>query len=112
APAWIDAATPRVRSTPADDSAWWTVFGDSVLNDLVKTAYAQNVNLRVAATRVLEARAQRAIAVGELFPQQQAANGSFTHVQLSNNTANPPPRRFFDNWATGLSASWEIDFWG
>jgi NodT family efflux transporter outer membrane factor (OMF) lipoprotein len=112
APAWIDAANPRVKSTPADDSAWWTVFGDPVLNDLVQTAYAQNVNLRVAATRVLEARAQRAIAVGELFPQQQAANGSYTHVQVSRNIANVPPTRFFDDWATGVGISWEIDFWG
>src|SRR5262249_32639911 len=30
----------------------------------------------------------------------------------SANTANPPPNRFFDNWATGLNANWEIDFWG
>ena len=97
---------------PADYSAWWSVFGDPVLNDLVKIAYAQNVNLRVAGTRVLEARAQRAIAVGTLFPQQQTANGSFQHVQASGNIANVPPQRFFDNWATGFNASWELDFWG
>jgi NodT family efflux transporter outer membrane factor (OMF) lipoprotein len=36
----------------------WSVFGDPVLNDLIRTAYGQNVNLRVAGTRVLEARAQ------------------------------------------------------
>src|SRR5262245_39238479 len=112
APAWIDAANPRVKSAPADYSAWWTVFGDPVLNDLVRTAYAQNVNLRVAAARVLEARAQRAIAVGTLFPQQQTANGAFTHTQVSRNIANVPPHRFFDNWATGFNLSWEIDFWG
>jgi NodT family efflux transporter outer membrane factor (OMF) lipoprotein len=112
APAWIDAQDPQVKSVPADYSAWWTVFGDPVLNDLVKTAYEQNVNLRVAATRVLEARAQRAIAVGQLFPQQQTATGAFDHVQLSKKVANPPPRRFFDNWATSFNVSWEIDFWG
>jgi NodT family efflux transporter outer membrane factor (OMF) lipoprotein len=83
-----------------------------VLNDLVRTAYAQNVNLRVAATRVLEARAQRAIAAGALFPQQQTASGAFTHTQVSRNLANVPPHRFFDTWATGFNLSWEIDFWG
>jgi len=110
--AWIDAANPRVKSVPADYSAWWTAFNDPVLNDLVKTAYAQNVNLRTAATRVLEARAQRAIAAGEMFPQQQAASGAFTHTQVSNNLANVPPHRFFDDWSTGAGISWEIDFWG
>ena len=77
APEWIDAKNPSVQSVPADYSAWWTVFRDPVLDDLVKTAYAQNVNLRVAATRVLVARAQRAIAVGTLFPQTQTASGAY-----------------------------------
>jgi NodT family efflux transporter outer membrane factor (OMF) lipoprotein len=112
APAWIDAANPRVKSVPADYSAWWTVFQDPVLNELVRTASVQNVNLRVAASRVLQARAQYAIAVGELFPQQQAASGSFTHVQASGNIANVPPQRFFDDWTTGMGLSWELDFWG
>src|SRR5262249_43371418 len=112
ASAWIDAGNPRVQSAAADYSAWWTVFGDPVLDDLVRTAYAQNVDLRVAESRVLEARAQRAIVVGQLFPQQQAATGAFTHVQASKNIANVPPRRFFDDWATGFNVSWEIDFWG
>jgi NodT family efflux transporter outer membrane factor (OMF) lipoprotein len=112
APAWIDAANPQVKSVPADYSAWWTLFRDPVLDELVRTAYAQNVNLRVAGTRVLEARAQRAIAVGTLFPQKQTANGAFTHTQVSDNIANVPPQRFFDDWATNLNASWEIDFWG
>jgi NodT family efflux transporter outer membrane factor (OMF) lipoprotein len=111
-PNWIDAANPHVKSVAADYSTWWTVFGDPVLDDLVRTAYAQNVNLRVAGTRVLEARAQRAIAVGTLFPQSQTANGSYTHTQVSGNTANVPLHRFFDTWATSLNASWELDFWG
>jgi len=112
AQAWIDAGNPMVKSAPADDSAWWTVFGDPVLNDLVKTAYAQNVNLRIAGTRVLEARAQRAIAVGQLFPQDQTASGAFAHTQVSGNLANVPPHRVYDNWAAGFNATWEIDFWG
>jgi NodT family efflux transporter outer membrane factor (OMF) lipoprotein len=112
APAWIDADNPRVNSFLGDYSAWWRVFGDPVLDDLVRTAYAQNVNLRVAGTRVLEARAQRAITVGALFPQTQTATGEFEHVATSGNVANPLLHRFFDNWATGLNASWEIDFWG
>jgi NodT family efflux transporter outer membrane factor (OMF) lipoprotein len=112
ADAWIDAANPRVNSALADYSAWWSVFRDPVLDDLVRTAYEQNVNLKVAGTRVLEARAIRAIAVGQLFPQKQTANGQYTHTQASGNIANVPPHRFFDDWATGLAASWEIDFWG
>jgi outer membrane protein TolC len=109
---WIDAKNPHVKSVPADYSTWWRVFRDPVLDDLIRTAYAQNVNLKIAGTRVLEARAQLAIAMGQLFPQQQQATGSYQHIQLSKNVANPVPHRFFDDWATGLHANWEIDFWG
>src|SRR5437016_4245812 len=48
ADSWIDAKNPKIRSTPADYSTWWTAFRDPVLDDLVKTAYTQNVNLRIA----------------------------------------------------------------
>jgi NodT family efflux transporter outer membrane factor (OMF) lipoprotein len=112
APAWIDSANPRVKSEPGDLSSWWNVFGDGVLNELVKTASVQNINLRVAASRLLEARAQRAIAVGQLFPQQQTANGAYTRFQASKNLANSPPNPYFSDFATGFNLSWEIDFWG
>jgi NodT family efflux transporter outer membrane factor (OMF) lipoprotein len=109
---WIDSANPHVSTAPANYGAWWAAFGDPVLDDLVRLAYQQNVNLRVAGTRVLEARAQRAIAVGTLFPQVQTANGAYTHVQSSKTVADPAPRNAFDNWASTFNASWEIDFWG
>jgi len=109
---WIDAKNPRVRSAPADYATWWRIFADPILNDLIRIAYEQNVNLRVAGTRVLETRAQRAIAVGTLFPQSQTATGDYSHTQVSRNIANAPPQRFFDNWATSFNVSWEIDFWG
>ena len=69
---WIDAGDVRVRSEEADDSHWWTVFGDPALNELVQTAYRQNLTLRQAGCRVLEARAQQAVAVGNFFPQFSA----------------------------------------
>src|SRR5262249_36725549 len=108
----IEAKNPHVKSVPADYSTWWRVFRDPVLDDLIRIAYGQNVNLKIAGTRVLEARAQLAIAKGQLFPQQQQATGSFQHFQTSKNIANPLPNRFFDDWAVGLRANWEIDFWG
>ena len=55
------------------------------LNGLIDTARAQNLDLRAAGTRILEARAQRGIAVGNLFPQQQTALGTYVHGQMSKN---------------------------
>lgn len=61
---------------------------------------------------MLQAEVQRAMAVGALYPQHQTASGSYTRINSSKNMADPPPVSYFDNWATGLNASWEIDFWG
>src|SRR5438445_800661 len=59
---WLDADDVRVREEPADLSNWWKVFHDPVLDDLVCRAYRQNLTLREASLRVLQARAQLAIA--------------------------------------------------
>src|SRR5262245_51517227 len=61
---WIDYRDPRVKSEEADLSEWWKVFNDPVLNNLVETAYRQNITLRVAGSRILAARAREGIAVG------------------------------------------------
>ena len=111
--AWIDAANPQVVSATANYADWWSVFNDATLNELIRCAYEQNINLRIAGTRVLEARAARAIAVGGLFPQVQTETGSYVHTQVSENIDKPPPRKdVFNNWANSLNASWELDFWG
>lgn len=113
APGWKNEGQGGIRAEPAEVSRWWEVFGDPVLSRLIETAYAQNLTLRVAGLRVLEAQARRAIAIGSLFPQQQALTGSYTRTTLSANTATPP---FFgrdsNNWQAGFDAAWEIDVWG
>jgi NodT family efflux transporter outer membrane factor (OMF) lipoprotein len=109
---WIDYADPRVESEEADLRDWWSVFNDPSLNALMEAAYAQNLTVRIAGARILEARAQLGIAVGNLFPQSQSAFADYARVKLSTNTANPPASAWFSDWDGGLAASWEIDFWG
>jgi NodT family efflux transporter outer membrane factor (OMF) lipoprotein len=109
---WIDYADPRVKSEEQQLATWWTVFNDPTLNTLIQAAYEQNLTLRVAGARILEARAQLGIAQGNLFPQSQAAFADYARVRLSQNVANPPAAAWFSDWAAGLSASWELDFWG
>jgi NodT family efflux transporter outer membrane factor (OMF) lipoprotein len=123
---WIEGTDPHVRKRQVED--WWTVFGDPVLNRLVQTAYEQNLSLRVLGTRVLQARAQQAIAVGSIFPQTQQAEGQYSRVGISHNTFNnpsafsgltppgtpPPPLvgNYYSDWLAGFNMSWELDFWG
>jgi len=111
--AWIDyQKDPRVKVGDVDTSQWWTVFNDTKLNGLIQQASQQNLSLRVAGTRILQAQAVRGIAAGNLFPQVQQAFGSYDRVQVSRNVANSPPNKHFDHWGTGFNLSWELDFWG
>src|SRR5271157_301822 len=117
---WIQANDPSVQNHHLQD--WWQVFGDPTLDALIVTAYEQNPNLRVAGTRVLEARAGQAIAVGNIFPQTQQATGSYSRYNLNSNmpiigpilTLFPPSQRSaaFSNWYYGFNLSWELDLWG
>src|SRR5580704_17527077 len=119
---WIDASDKRVRSDSDDLSQWWRVFNDPVLDGLIAEAYRQNLTLREAGFRVLAARAQLGIAIGNLFPQQQYAFGDFSRNTLSTQTANSiveignalqlPTRRNFSQFDYGFGLGWELDFWG
>src|SRR5271157_548041 len=117
---WIHAADPAVHDRHLQD--WWEVFQDPTLDSLILTAYERNPNLRIAGTRVLEARAQQAIAVGNIFPQAQQSTGSYGRVNLNSNmpiigpllSLVPPNLRTaaFSNWFYGFNLSWELDLWG
>lgn len=109
---WIDYRDPRVKSEEQCLSEWWHVLNDPALNSLMDTAYQQNLTLRVAGARILEARAQRGIAVGNLFPQTQQAFGEYTRNKVPSTVAQPFTEQWFSNWDGGFTASWELDFWG
>src|ERR1700730_13015724 len=85
---WIEAKDPSVQRRHVDD--WWNVFQDPTLNSLIDTAYNQNLNLRTLGTRVLQARAQQAIAAGNILPQTQESQGQYSRVALSHTTFNNP----------------------
>ena len=112
---WIDAADKRLSHDPDDMCEWWRVFHDPVLDQLICFAYRQNLTLREAGFRVLQARARLGIAVGELLPQSQFARADFTWNALSAENASSSQlrgNRFFSQWSYGFNLAWELDFWG
>ena len=52
---WIDADDQRVRSSDEEPAFWWTAFKDPVLDQLICTTYHENLSLRAAGFRILEA---------------------------------------------------------
>ena len=87
---WLEEDSPKVETEEADFTTWWKVFDDPVLDILIDSAYQQNLDLRIAGIRILQARAQLGVAIGSLYPQQQSGVGSYSRINLSENTANVP----------------------
>jgi NodT family efflux transporter outer membrane factor (OMF) lipoprotein len=101
---WIDATDKRLRSENDNLCTWWAVMNDPVLNQMEVDAYQQNLTLREAGWRVMQARAQLGIAVGNIFPQRQDATGSYQRIGAGQN--------FFSQWNVNFNLAWELDFWG
>lgn len=96
------------------DQKWFNLFHDATLNQLVQTALKQNFDVRIAAERLLEARAQYGIQRGNLYPVVSAA-ASYTGSRSSAIGAFPfPPGTpvSFAYTQAGLQLSWELDLWG
>ena len=98
------------------DEKWPAVFRDPVLQQLVTEALQNNLDLRVAAQRVLEAQAQAGIVRSQQFP---TINGgaSYTALQIpsslaGNNSNGTPNTSFFNGGGLTASAAWNLDFWG
>ncbi len=112
--AWLEAGDPRVKTDPAEYKNWWQVFKDPVLDRLMDRAYGENLPLRIAGVRVLEARAQLGIAVGGFYPQNQQAFGSLEYYRASDRatTAVIASGLSYQQAEIGITAGWELDFWG
>ncbi len=110
----------RSQATPGEsvslaDAPWWEVFGDPALKSLIEDALAGNYNLRIAAARVQQARAQAMVAKSAFFPQIGYTASAVQTKGLSNITGVPPTAGqsdFSTVYLGGATMSWEIDIWG
>jgi outer membrane protein, multidrug efflux system len=96
---------PQPTGEEFGDMKWWAVFQDEALQNLLKAALKNNYDLRIAATRILQAQANLGITRANQYPQ---LNGSGAIVNERNN--------FYPNAPTfgilGLQFSYIVDFWG
>jgi multidrug efflux system outer membrane protein len=97
------------------DTKWSDLFQDPVLTELVTIALRQNYDIRIAAERVLQARAQLGITRSELLPTLDA-DGRFSANRNSRIGANQLLPRSTNTDVSytqaGFSLSWELDIWG
>jgi multidrug efflux system outer membrane protein len=113
-PAYRGAAPRPAASAPSATSfgneQWWRIFQDPVLVHLIHTALANNYDVRIAATRVVEAQAELGITRSNEFPTASMGAGLFTQENAKISKAFPS---FMENYGKlDLSVIWDLDFWG
>jgi len=100
--------TQVMPSEPANDLKWWALFDDPLLYDLVTTALENNRDLKIAVSRIEQARAVLGFTRADQYPSVDVGAGA----QAGNfNGGSRSP----DNTSTLYLAAplnWEIDFWG
>jgi outer membrane protein, multidrug efflux system len=105
----VPGSTPQTETASLGDQKWCDIFQDEQLRVLIRTALQQNYDVRIAASRILEAKAQLGIRRADQFPTLSAGAG-IADVRSARSTFLPA----FET-STGqvnLSAAWELDFWG
>jgi outer membrane protein, multidrug efflux system len=113
-----DAQSRSVTSSPAEtnrpveslgDAKWWDVFQDTQLQSLIRTALKNNYDVRIAATRVLQAQTQLGITRADQLPSL-SAGGNITSQQ--NPHIGPIPAYEITQGQVTASAAYNFDFWG
>ena len=99
-------ASPEAAIWPSAD--WWRGFGSPGLDDFMSQARTANFDLAAAMARVREADAQVKIAGAALLPSI-GANADVAHQRTQASTGS---LKTFTSYSPGLTASYEIDFWG
>jgi outer membrane protein, multidrug efflux system len=89
---------------------WWDVYQDPVLTQLIHTALQQNYDVRIAATRVLQAQAQLGIVRANQFPS--ASVGADIFSQQNAKVSDLFPAYEVNAGQLNLSVIWNLDFWG
>ena len=100
---------------------WWESLNDPLLNSLVERAACQNLDLYIAAMRILEARTEEKGGTAALLPHLDATV-NYDHAQYSQKTLNRilgdcckdrgSSRKNINFFEIGFDAEWEIDLFG
>src|SRR5262249_59992722 len=99
---WREAPSSGRTVEPSALERWWKSFQDPLLDDLVMGAIRGNLDLKISAARIREARAARGIAASAALPQVDAAARA---ARIS--TPGRGERNVFE---AGVDGGWGLDF--
>jgi outer membrane protein, multidrug efflux system len=105
-----DVGTPEAISFA--DIPWWDVFHDEALVDLIHEALQNNYDLRIAASRVEQARALYGVARADFSPQI-GYDGGIGHAHTISQLSVPVLLGEETTAFRGIfTLTWELDVWG
>lgn len=109
--AWHTELKDGLRASATDPKTlaqWWTTLNDPTLSDIVEQAASGNLDLKLARSRVREARALRGISRAGLLPSADAA-GAYQRGRSSDNSGTGATG---DLYNAGFDSGWELDVFG
>lgn len=105
----VSPNTAQPSPTSLGDERWWNVFQDEELRNLIRSALKNNYDVRIAATRVLEAQAQLGITRADQYPSL-GVGGAIADQRSPR--IGPIPSYEVALGQVTASAAWNLDFWG
>ncbi len=103
-----DDRSGEQSSTGTDESTllnWWTAFNDPTLTSLINRAFDSNLNLKMATSRIMQARASRGMAAAGAGPTLDG-NAAWRIGNSANSDGTS------GTFQAGFDAGWEIDIFG
>ena len=111
---YMEPTADAANDTSVVAPAWWELFNDPILNDLVSKALQNNADIQLAAARIEEADGVMREAGAAIFPEVDL-DGSGSRTRASQLTATPAPPNspiIRQNFKAAISSAFELDFWG
>lgn len=107
-PAW---STPTAAAMPQGwpSADWWSGFHSAELARLIASGRTANDDLAAAIARVREADDQVSISTAPLLPSLDGDASGSRQRQIN---IGSPGALIYNEFAAGLDASYELDFWG
>jgi outer membrane protein, multidrug efflux system len=101
---------PKEMSETAN-TEWWRQFNDTVLDQLIADALANNKTVKIAAANIEQAAGILMTTRSYLFPQLNYS-GTGARQYLSRTGATVPPKNPYNSFQVLAGATWEVDLWG
>ena len=111
-PSWSHNDTAIAQPLPAEKlDRWWTLFDDPTLTSLIERANRAAPDIRIAAARIAQARAQYRITSAAQFPGV-TAQGDYSSSRKSANVSGSSSGTTQELFQANFDATWEVDVFG